>query len=263
MKRILTTLSQKWPEYLLEMLVITAGILGAFALNNWNEGRKEVLLEKKYIAGFIDDINAYKTSVNRLLIQNEYSQTSSENLFLIMDSDLSFEEIELLSIKSRSPVIGDTLNLIMSLERTSWISRVSKNAYTMDDLRSSGNPGAISNEDLKRAIMAFYNHVETFDSWYREKERNLIEYRDIFPYFTNPHLSDLSNLKDDERKRRLRESPFNARQTFERIREVKDLPRIVSKIQRVQNRITTEHKKRIDRSDEILDLLEKELIELD
>jgi len=41
MKRIISALKEKWPYYFLEIIVIACGILLAFGLNNWNEGRKQ------------------------------------------------------------------------------------------------------------------------------------------------------------------------------------------------------------------------------
>ena len=49
MKRILSTLYKKWPEYLLEILVITIGILGAYALNDWSANRNRKQTEQKVL----------------------------------------------------------------------------------------------------------------------------------------------------------------------------------------------------------------------
>ncbi|WP_421874453.1 DUF6090 family protein [Marinoscillum sp.] len=56
MKKLLITLSQKWPEYLIEGVVIVASILGAIALENWNEHRKERAKEQEYLTELQADL---------------------------------------------------------------------------------------------------------------------------------------------------------------------------------------------------------------
>lgn len=49
MVRIITTLKEKWPEYLIEAVVIMGSILAAIELENWNESRKEKKFEIKIL----------------------------------------------------------------------------------------------------------------------------------------------------------------------------------------------------------------------
>ena len=52
MKKILSHLTTDWYKYLLELIVITAGVLGAFALNSWKE-QKDFETQQVVIYGFV------------------------------------------------------------------------------------------------------------------------------------------------------------------------------------------------------------------
>ncbi len=66
MKKLLDTLSEKWPEYLLEILVLIIGIFGAFELDSWNEARKERRLETKYLKSINADLQSDLSSFENL-----------------------------------------------------------------------------------------------------------------------------------------------------------------------------------------------------
>ena len=76
MTAILKVLQRKWAEYLLEILVIIFGILGAFALDNWNEERKARMADE---------------ALRKETIKTVYSELQHD----IVNIDLVLDQLEL------------------------------------------------------------------------------------------------------------------------------------------------------------------------
>jgi hypothetical protein len=133
MKRILTTLSQKWPEYLLEILVLIIGIYGGFALDNWNESRKENNQEIKYLNSLKLDIETDLVNLDSMISDRKRKAYASIDL-LELPTPKTEEEV-----RYYFKLIWDVFTWTSFTPRTN----------TMDELISTGNLSILSNDSIK------------------------------------------------------------------------------------------------------------------
>ena len=82
MKKITELIKEKWGEYVIEIIVITLGIFGAFILNNWNESRK----------------------------QNERFKIFTEQLYNTVDKDIEYYNSQELFYSQQYEFIDNILN---------------------------------------------------------------------------------------------------------------------------------------------------------
>lgn len=134
MKRILTTLSQKWPEYLLEILVLIVGIYGAFALESWKEERSDKELELKMLLGL-------KEEFSRNNLQFKSHRELKEKAFT--------EQKEYLEILKSG---GETLEIVLKYQQNTGGNTFNPSNGVLKSIISSGTIEKIRNDSLKYAL---------------------------------------------------------------------------------------------------------------
>lgn len=138
MKKLFETLKQKWAEYLLEMIVITFGILGAFALNNWNEDRKTEVIKDAYKLSLIEDLTKDTIESKRTLYEFEIEL----NKLLAIGNKISSQS---LSIDSIINIYRFELNPLINASNNF-------NRNTLDGMLATGNINIIE-KDLYNSLM--------------------------------------------------------------------------------------------------------------
>jgi hypothetical protein len=144
MKRILTTLSQKWPEYLLEILVLIIGIYGAFAVENWNESQKELKLEAAFLSSINVEFRKNKAQFEEVVGAHKQAFNAIENLIAEMQKD------------DPNP---DSINFH---SKGVWKHFTFNPSQTSIRSLTSGSVQIIRNEELRNLLLGWKDLLEDF-----------------------------------------------------------------------------------------------------
>lgn len=145
MKRILNILKDKWPEYLLEILVLIIGILGAFELNNWKENNQNRHIVQDYYCRFLADLNQDEVQVNALI--------DACRVRLKKSNEMLSELLSELPDKERS-----TSLMLEATARVSYPFHPISAGY--DDLKSGGNLNVFTDQNIVDRLGIYYQEAD-------------------------------------------------------------------------------------------------------
>jgi hypothetical protein len=139
-------ISEMWPAYLIEIVVIILGISITLALEQWRDGSKEEKLESLYRGNLLADLDADLRTL-------QYADTATTALLARGKDILNLENSPPAHSLSDTALTADLRSI---LQRPKFIPH----DVTFAELKSSGNLRLVKDVDLKWLLFAYYNQVQ-------------------------------------------------------------------------------------------------------
>jgi hypothetical protein len=160
-------ISEMWPAYLIEIVVIILGISITLALEQWRDGTKEEKLERLYRGNLLADLDADLRTLKK-------ASAATTTLLAHGQAILQSEK------GSPDHSLSDTtliIDLRAILDRPKFISH----DVTFDELKSSGNLRLVKDVDLKWLLFAYYNQTQVIKEVQDAEQQATITL--VGPYF--------------------------------------------------------------------------------
>ena len=204
----------RFSKYLLyavgEIVLVVIGILIALQVNNWNEERKEVLLENIYLERLITEIKSDTLSFTESIRKSEnFSQILNDVNLVLNDSNSS----DSLLVRSVYNLYNGGMNF----------GRYTPSLAIFEDISSTGRLKIIRNDTLRNQIINLYKLYDTsissakgfldtkFDFetrlWYEHDFLRHLRYTQNL--FLNKSISESANYINQYRDYYIRQSAFN------------------------------------------------------
>ncbi|MCW8982273.1 MAG: DUF6090 family protein [Altibacter sp.] len=179
----------RFSKYLLyaigEIILVVIGILIALQINNWNENRKERILENsildKISTNIQDDINQY----NKILSAENSARVKVDSFLTII----------------RNPMRFQTSDLDPYYKSLWYFQRFTPNKSALTNLISSGKINIIENQELLENVLGYY---KTIDEQTASVDEALASYsrNEIGPYIMKFDFMDSNAINSEYRKRK-------------------------------------------------------------
>lgn len=139
-KKIGALVAQRWPEYLLEIIVVIIGITISFALNNFQEETSNNRLEHTYLRGMYEDIESDINELDKIIKQTKIVLESGREL-------IEQSNAEKISLKKK-----ELIHLVrLLIDRPNFVSKNN----TFSSLKSTSNFQLIQDLELKNLLFDY------------------------------------------------------------------------------------------------------------
>jgi hypothetical protein len=170
MKNLINHLKAEWYKYVLEIIVITIGILGAYALNNWNENNNQKSDEQTTLKYLREEVTSNLEQLDsKISISEERLEIDSILLLAMSNSDIRISNND----------------LSFFVQRISFGYSFDPSDGVLKDIIFSGKLGIINNSKLRYMLTTWQSKVSDV----KEIEKTLMEsnIKELIPYLRDYH----------------------------------------------------------------------------